>query len=164
MIGLKLRVRCDLSVLFNFDRDFANLILKFWKKTAPTTAFHEFRFISVYFGSFGFFLEFRMMENTAAVYLKINTEDSAFKTRFISNFGVSPSVMTRMWNLIDQSKIRPKHLLYGCHFLKVYSTENVHVAMFDVDPKTFRKWSWKAIELMAFSIDVSHFRLFIDPY
>lgn len=44
---------------------------------------------------------------------------------------------------------RPIHLLWGLLFLKVYGSEKTHLTIARVDAKTFRKWSWYFVRLLA---------------
>jgi hypothetical protein len=77
------------------------------------------------------------------------------RRRFKSSFGCSPTVVARIWNLIDPyedeylsniSGMTPNHFLWAFLFLKVYSTEAQHSITVGVDEKTFRKWSWLFVE------------------
>ena len=71
-----------------------------------------------------------------------------------SFFGAPVVVIATLWNrlipLIDMSGSKPKHLLWALVFLKVYSTTMVHCRIVGwPDAKTFRKWSWYFVELIA---------------
>lgn len=72
--------------------------------------------------------------------------------RFRSLFGVSPSTCAHVWQAM-RNEIppggRPIHLLWALLFLKVYSTENVNSLISGADEKTFRKWTWIFVELIA---------------
>lgn len=72
--------------------------------------------------------------------------------RFRALFGASPRVCFLLWSLLcglcpPQGK--PVHMLWALMFLKVYATEHVHAALAGVDEKTFRKWQWKFVKLLA---------------
>jgi hypothetical protein len=69
---------------------------------------------------------------------------------FKSCYGCSVVVVAIIWNILVvenrvPNKGLPKHLFWCLALMKTYCTENVYSAMFDVDPGTFRKWSWKFI-------------------
>lgn len=69
-------------------------------------------------------------------------------------FGAPLSVITELWGrlvpLVALPGAHPKHLLWALVFLKVYSTTAVHCRLVGwVDEKTFRKWSWYFLSLIA---------------
>lgn len=69
---------------------------------------------------------------------------------FLSHFGTNPDVCADLWSLLITSdyiidfsvKILPKHLFFGLHRLWCNETETRSAKFFQVDEKTFRKWSW----------------------
>lgn len=72
--------------------------------------------------------------------------------RFRSVFGTSPLVCAKLWIALNDHHETsvPVHLLYALTFLKLYQTEHVHRIICDgVDEKTFRKYAWKYVYLMA---------------
>ena len=72
--------------------------------------------------------------------------------RFHSLFGVSPLVCSKLWTLLRFNRpiaSRPTHLLWALLFLKVYGSEVTHRTIAQVDVKTFRKWSWCFVHLVA---------------
>lgn len=72
--------------------------------------------------------------------------------RFRSFFGVSPAVCSLVWDTIGTNLPRggmPEHLLWALMFLKIYSTEHVHCSFAKCDEKTYRKWSWCFVMLIA---------------
>ena len=81
--------------------------------------------------------------------------------RFRATFGASPEISSEIWNMIDDEEdyelprlAKPKHLLWGLMFLKMYCSEAVHciIAGGDDGPvheQTFRKWSWCFVELIS---------------
>jgi DDE superfamily endonuclease len=72
-------------------------------------------------------------------------------------FGAPISVVTKLWNLVEpliaaeyRRSAFPKHLTWALILIKVYSTEDVHCSIVGwPDPKTFRKWAWYFLELIA---------------
>ena len=87
-------------------------------------------------------------------------EDRYFK----EYFGVSPLVVSIVWNLLAQHDLIPekgeiKHLLWALVFLKVYPKQGPVCSLVGgsngaVDPKTFRKWVWKFIFNISFLDEV----------
>lgn len=68
-----------------------------------------------------------------------------FDRRFRHLFGVTPHVVSEVWNRMKHNLPRRsncKHLLWALLFLKCYGSEHVHCALVGADEKTFRKWSW----------------------
>ena len=77
---------------------------------------------------------------------------SIAKRRFRALFGASPTVCATIWTLISNKLpkgSKPKHLLWACLFLKIYATEQVNSVITGADPKTFRKWVWVVLRLIA---------------
>ena len=77
--------------------------------------------------------------------------------RFRALFGCTCVVCAWMWNYwvhrnVLPSAARPIHLLYALLVLKVYAIEEVNKSMTGVDEKTFRKWVWIFVDLMAFQL------------
>ncbi len=71
---------------------------------------------------------------------------------FRSFFGISPETCVQVLYIIRNivpCTFKTAHLLSGCMFLKVYSTEFVHSGLAKVDPKTFRQWAWIAINALS---------------
>lgn len=72
--------------------------------------------------------------------------------RFRSMFGTSPLVCAKIWLALAEHHETsvPAHLLYALNFLKLYQSEHVHRVICDgVDEKTFRKYVWKYVTLIA---------------
>ena len=72
--------------------------------------------------------------------------------RFRSMFGVSTTVCALTWNLIGREKprgSRPIHLLWALLFLNGYASETQNSSLAGVDEKTFRKWAWSFVGLIA---------------
>lgn len=79
-------------------------------------------------------------------------QNFTYKRRFRTFFGVDPSTCIRLWDMIsEQAPIGcvPRYLLFGLLFLKAYSCEHINAALCSVSEKTFRKWSWIIVELLA---------------
>lgn len=72
--------------------------------------------------------------------------------QFSSYFGIDRDVCEKTWQLIarqNQHRLQPNHFLWGLLLLKVYSTESVLSGISGVTEKTFRKWSWYAIDSIS---------------
>lgn len=78
----------------------------------------------------------------------------AFEGRFRSNFGASPQVAARVWDLIQQEQADTlthlhsiERFLWALLLLKSYDTENVNAARaLGVHEDTFRQWAWDFVE------------------
>ena len=75
---------------------------------------------------------------------------------FRAHFGTSPQIAASLWDrlICRLQGAKPRHLLCTLYFLRNYNTEFVTQGFTGMDPKTFRKWCWKIIELIAFDLDV----------
>jgi len=79
--------------------------------------------------------------------------------RFREFFGASSAVVTILWHLLLENELLPKnssicHLLWALYFLKVYPKQGPACSVVGgtksaVDPKTFRKWVWEFIFVIA---------------
>lgn len=72
--------------------------------------------------------------------------------RFRALFGVNHQVCAALWEKIGQKLLQGaclRHLLWSLLFLKVYATEPVNRQLTGADEKTFRKWSWKFVQLVS---------------
>jgi hypothetical protein len=74
--------------------------------------------------------------------------------RFRGLFGSTPQICSIIWARIAADNAHPAgsqpvHLLYALLLLKTYGTEEECKAMTGRDEKTFRKWAWMYIDLMA---------------
>jgi hypothetical protein len=78
--------------------------------------------------------------------------DTAMR-RYRSTFGTSPLVSAKLWIALEQYHAEcaaPKHLLFALVFLNLYQSEHVSRIICDgVDEKTFRKYVWTYIGLIA---------------
>lgn len=71
-------------------------------------------------------------------------------------FGCSPFLCSLLWAfMVDGGHVTPRsglcpiHLLWALMFLKLYCTESVFAALCGCNEKTFRKWIWKVIIIIA---------------
>jgi len=77
--------------------------------------------------------------------------------RFRALFGLSPTACAVVWRSLGTRKpikSRPEHLLYALMLLKLYGTEHEHHAITGRDEKTFRKYSWSWVCLLALHLNV----------
>lgn len=88
--------------------------------------------------------------------------------RFMAMYGASPLVCTKIWDHLRNNLhqlARPVYLLLSISFLKFYTTENVFQAIFNVDEKTFRKWTKYFIQRISVINNVSSSFLYkIESY
>ena len=96
--------------------------------------------------------------------LSVLSENRSFR----SLFGVTPYVCSVLWDLLRTNMpqaSRPIHLLWALLFPKVYGSETTHRTIARVDAKTFRKWSWYFVRLLAdldlVRFTVTHSRLLL---
>jgi hypothetical protein len=73
---------------------------------------------------------------------------------FRSLFGVSAFVASKIWRRCGTigslpPGAKPKHLLWVLLFLKVYATESVHRSIVHTSRKTWRKWVWLMVPVVA---------------
>lgn len=75
--------------------------------------------------------------------------------KFLAFFGTTAFVCALLWAmLLPQlpdlpSNVHPKHLLWALIFLKQYNIEEVNAKLAACDEKTFRKWVWLFVEMIA---------------
>jgi len=73
-------------------------------------------------------------------------------------FGITPEIASDMWGIIPRVRYgEPKHMLWACMFLKLYTTETIHSSLAGCNEKTFRKWAFLYIRLLANANNVSCF-------
>lgn len=100
------------------------------------------------------------MENLAQIFRKYgheyikHSQQLSSKTgyrRFRAFFGVSPATCAVLWTLIENKPTgsKPTHLLWSLLFLKGYANEHVNSTIVGADEKTFRKWNWIFVDLLA---------------
>ena len=83
-----------------------------------------------------------------AEYVIGSQDERAFRT----NFGVSPIVCCKLWQLCFDAlpaTATPKHLLLALFFLKVYSSEDIQSSRFGMSRKTVRTWTWRMVKIIA---------------
>ena len=72
---------------------------------------------------------------------------------FITNFGVTPTVASLVWNLLDitpsNTGTKLVHLLWALMFLKTYAKEATLIAIAGVTRTTYRKWMWPMLQRIA---------------
>jgi len=65
-------------------------------------------------------------------------------------FGTSLQVITKLDRLLEnESPSEREHLLWALHMLKVYNSEYVSASLWNVTPKTYRKWVHSMITRIA---------------
>jgi hypothetical protein len=85
---------------------------------------------------------------------QLNPELEASEQDFRALFGIGPDVCGHIWNHISRygwkpPKMRPKYLLWALLFLKVYGTETALSVIAKTSRKTFRKWVWLLLPMIA---------------
>ncbi len=93
---------------------------------------------------------------------------------FRKTFGTSLHIVDNLWFLFDQEDFQlvskhPKHLLWGLHFMKVYTKQALGCAAVGasgktVNPKTHQKWVWAYIEAIAKLVDKVVSLFIVFPY
>lgn len=99
-------------------------------------------------------IDSKVFLNIGCSYVKHNINGSRITgyRRFRAFFGVDPIVCSIVWEQLKNDRpprSKPKHLMWALMFLKIYTTENVFRGIVGVDEKTWRKWIWIFIDLMA---------------
>ena len=82
--------------------------------------------------------------------------------RSMASFGLSLTCCELTWNLISHVVPRAgrlKHMLWAFYFLKTYESEHVACNVLRVDEKTYRKWIWIFVDLLATVPDVVRIKL-----
>lgn len=70
--------------------------------------------------------------------------------RFRSFFGLSSNICEKVWSMLDiPNSSEPKHLLWCLLFLKQYNVEEINRGITGADEKTYRKWVWIFVNLIA---------------
>ena len=96
-----------------------------------------------------------------------STKDKYNHRVYVATYGVSVQVTTKIWHVmksdIQDNKIarglRPCHLLWALYLLKQYDSSIVMSNYCECADKTFRKWTWIVVQLLAALCDqnVSNF-------
>lgn len=77
--------------------------------------------------------------------------------RFKAHYGIKPGACANIW-IILENRMPPKshhvHLMYALLFLKTYQTEHQNSSLFGVDEKTFRKYQWIFVHLLATELNL----------
>lgn len=76
---------------------------------------------------------------------------------YVAAYGVTVHVSAKIWHVLKSSDqfcdkargLSPCHLLWCFYFLKQYSTSTVMARYCGCSDKTFRKWVWITVELLA---------------
>lgn len=76
---------------------------------------------------------------------------------FASHFGTDHDTCADAWSLLIASDYvqdhdnnpKPEHLFFGLYSLKINKSEHVSCKFFQVDEKTYRKWSWFIIDSLS---------------
>ena len=79
--------------------------------------------------------------------------------RFRENFGISPKICETVWNSLADQDLHPHgalpiHMLCALLFLKLYESEHINRSLAGLDEKTFRKWQWLYVDLIALKLYV----------
>lgn len=95
----------------------------------------------------------QIFKNSGYEYIK-HSQQLSNKTgyrRYRGLFGVSPATCAVLWKMIEKKPpgSKPKHLLWSLMFLKSYANEHLNSSVVGVDEKTYRKWNWIFINLLA---------------
>ena len=71
--------------------------------------------------------------------------------RFRTNFGTSPFVCHRLWNLLNpiDDDVGPCHLLWTLFFIKLYLPLRSCASIAKIDEKTFTKWVWDFLQRIS---------------
>jgi len=89
---------------------------------------------------------------TLVATLSANISTKTKERRYKEFFGISAENCARLWTLclpLLPESASPVHLLWALYFLKKYSTEGVNASFAKCDEKTFRKWCWTMIGILA---------------
>ena len=82
------------------------------------------------------------------------------RRRFRGLFGTTPNICSIIWQSLSDNGLHPpgaKPLLFiiMCFIIfKSYCTAEINKSITGLDEKTFRKWTWQYIKLIALDIDV----------
>jgi hypothetical protein len=76
------------------------------------------------------------------------------------------SVLLEIWKLIaednpdNQPPVDPNYFLMGLYFLKIYPIDSVGSCVFDVQEKTWRKWTCTVVELIS-KLELVYFNSYV---
>ena len=97
-------------------------------------------------------------ENDVLVAAKSVLHRSHFKGRksfvitFRGVFCVTTTIAVELWALLGSNKPKGSkycHLPWGLKFLRGYNTESSNAASVDVHKRTFRRWQWIFVSVIA---------------
>jgi hypothetical protein len=77
---------------------------------------------------------------------------SSDERAFRAHYGTGPLTCSRVWTMCIDAFPRgvlTMHLLWALLFLKIYETEDVLCRIAKTSRKTFRKWSWSVVKVVA---------------
>ena len=98
-------------------------------------------------------LVFETLASAIMASLAITVSLPTKQRRFRAFFGTTASICSRLWSLCSHILIAegamPVHLLWALMFLKQYNTEEVNASMAGCDEKTFRRWCWLVVHVLA---------------
>jgi hypothetical protein len=89
---------------------------------------------------------------TLVATLSANISIKTKERRFKEFFGINAEICAKLWTLclpLLPESASPVHLLWALYFLKQYNTEGVSASFANCDEKTFRKWCWIMIDILA---------------
>lgn len=77
--------------------------------------------------------------------------------RFRQMFGITPFICSMIWEDLRVQQLhlnnaKPVYMLCALLLLRLYETDDVNRAISGIDEKTFRKWAWIYISLIAENI------------
>jgi len=87
--------------------------------------------------------------------------------KFRALFGCTPKICEYIWDYLEIALLHPPgakpfHMLCALLFLKQYCIEELNSIITHLDPKTYRKWVWIYVELIAYHVPVIDFESRFD--
>jgi hypothetical protein len=89
---------------------------------------------------------------TLATNLSTQISEKTKERRFRELFGINAEICAKLWLLclpLLPESASPVHLLWALYFLRQYSIEGINASFAKCDEKTFRKWCWIMIGVLA---------------
>ena len=80
-------------------------------------------------------------ENLVREYINITSERT-----WMANFEVNSTIISIIWNKIQDKNFKPIHLLWTLHFLRSYDTYEHGCQIWKVTDKTYSYWIWIVIQ------------------
>jgi hypothetical protein len=96
----------------------------------------------------------------------VSSDTPTWGRKMKSFFGVGMSVLLEIWKLIaednpdNQPPVDPNYFLMGLYFLKIYPKDSVGSCVFDVQEKTWRKWTCTVVELIS-KLELVYFNSYV---